>query len=39
MPHLALAPGFAIFLTVLSFTLISEALRDAIDPKLKKARV
>ena len=39
VPHLAIAPGAAIFLTVLSFTLINEALRDAIDPKLKKARV
>ncbi len=39
VPHLAIAPGAAIFLTVLSFTLIGEALRDAIDPKLKKARV
>lgn len=39
VPHLALSPGAAIFLTVLSFTLIGEALRDAIDPKLKKARV
>ena len=29
----------AIFLTVLSYNLIGEALRDAIDPKLKKARV
>lgn len=39
VPHLAIAPGAAIFLTVLSFTLVNEALRDAIDPKLKKARV
>ena len=36
---LAIFPGFAIFLTVLSYNLIGEALRDAIDPKLKKARV
>lgn len=36
---LALFPGFAIFLTVLGYNLIGEALRDAIDPKLKKARV
>jgi ABC-type dipeptide/oligopeptide/nickel transport system permease subunit len=36
---LAVFPGFAIFLTVLSYNLIGEALRDAIDPKLKKARV
>lgn len=36
---LATFPGLAIFLTVLSYNLIGEALRDAIDPKLKKARV
>ncbi len=36
---LAIFPGVAIFLTVLSYNLIGEALRDAIDPKLKKARV
>jgi peptide/nickel transport system permease protein len=36
---LAVFPGVAIFLTVLSYNLIGEALRDAIDPKLKKARV
>lgn len=36
---LAVFPGLAIFLTVLSYNLIGEALRDAIDPKLKKARV
>lgn len=31
---LALFPGFAIFLTVLSYNLVGEALRDALDPKL-----
>lgn len=36
---LAIFPGLAIFLTVLSYNLIGEAFRDAIDPKLKKARV
>lgn len=36
---LAVFPGVAIFLTVLSYNLVGEALRDAIDPKLKKARV
>lgn len=35
---LATFPGFAIFLTVLGYNLIGEAFRDAIDPKLKKAR-
>jgi peptide/nickel transport system permease protein len=36
---LAVVPGAAIFLTVLSYNMLGEALRDAIDPKLKKARV
>lgn len=36
---LAVFPGVAIFLTVLSYNLLGEALRDAIDPRLKKARV
>ena len=36
---LAIFPGGVIFLTVLAYNLIGEALRDAIDPKLKKARV
>ena len=36
---LAIFPGLAIFLTVLAYNLVGEALRDAIDPKLKKARV
>jgi ABC-type dipeptide/oligopeptide/nickel transport system permease subunit len=36
---LAVFPGGAIFITVLSYNLLGEALRDAIDPKLKKARV
>lgn len=37
IPWLAIFPGLAIFLTVLSLVLVGEALRDAIDPKLKKA--
>jgi len=36
---LAIFPGAAIFLTTLAYNLVGEALRDAIDPKLKKARV
>jgi peptide/nickel transport system permease protein len=36
---LAIFPGVAIFLTVLSYNMLGESLRDAIDPKLKKARV
>lgn len=34
---MALFPGGAIFLTVFAYNLIGEALRDAIDPYLKKA--
>ena len=33
---LALSPGLAIFLTVFAYNLIGEAMRDALDPKLKK---
>ena len=36
---IVVAPGAAIFLTILSYNMVGEALRDAIDPKLKKARV
>ncbi|HZV12907.1 MAG TPA: ABC transporter permease subunit, partial [Candidatus Kapabacteria bacterium] len=32
---LAIFPGFAIFLTVLSYNLIGEGLRDALDPRLR----
>ena len=34
---LAVFPGLAIFLSVLSYNMLGEALRDAIDPKLRKA--
>ena len=34
---LAIFPGVSIFLTVMSYNLIGESLRDAIDPHLKKA--
>ncbi len=34
---IAVFPGAAIFLTVFAYTLIGEALRDAIDPHLKKS--
>lgn len=36
---LAIFPGAAIFLSALSYNMLGEAMRDAIDPKLKKARV
>ena len=34
-PHLILFPGIAISLTVLSFNLFGDGLRDALDPRLK----
>jgi len=34
-PHLALAPGIAIVISVLGFNLIGDALREALDPKLR----
>ena len=33
-PHLVFFPGFAIMLTVLSFNLIGDGLRDVLDPRL-----
>jgi len=33
-PHLVFLPGFAIVLTVLSFNLLGDGLRDALDPRL-----
>ena len=35
-PHLIVAPGIAIALTILGFNLIGDGLRDALDPKLRK---
>jgi peptide/nickel transport system permease protein len=32
---MAIWPGLAIFLTVLSFNLVGDGLRDALDPKEK----
>ena len=34
-PHLVFYPGLAIMVTVLSFNLLGDGLRDAIDPRLK----
>lgn len=34
-PHMVMFPGVFIMLTVLSFNLIGDALRDALDPKLR----
>ena len=37
-PHVAIVPGLAIVLTVLGLNLMGDALRDALDPRLR-ARV
>jgi peptide/nickel transport system permease protein len=34
-PHIAIAPGIAIALTVLAFNLMGDGLRDALDPRQK----
>lgn len=34
-PHVATFPGLAIMITVLSFNFVGDALRDALDPRLK----
>jgi oligopeptide transport system permease protein len=35
-PHLIIAPGLALFLTMLAFNLLGDGLRDAFDPKMRK---
>ena len=35
-PHLALAPGIAIIVTVLAINVMGDGLRDYLDPKLRK---
>lgn len=35
-PHIAIAPGIMIFLTVLAFNLIGDGLRDALDPRQRE---
>jgi peptide/nickel transport system permease protein len=35
-PHIILAPGIAITLTVLAFNLLGDGLRDALDPRLTR---
>jgi peptide/nickel transport system permease protein len=37
-PHLALFPGLLIFLTVYSFNMLGDALRDKLDPRLRGSR-
>jgi ABC-type dipeptide/oligopeptide/nickel transport system permease subunit len=34
-PHVTTAPGLAILITVLSFNLLGDGLRDALDPRLR----
>lgn len=36
-PHLVFFPGFFIMLTVLSFNLLGDGLRDALDPRLNRS--
>ncbi len=36
-PHLAIFPGMAIFMTVFSFNMLGDALRDKLDPRLRGA--
>jgi ABC-type dipeptide/oligopeptide/nickel transport system permease subunit len=38
-PHLVFFPGIAIMITVLSFNLIGDGLRDALDPRLSRMHV
>jgi ABC-type dipeptide/oligopeptide/nickel transport system permease subunit len=35
-PHLVLAPGIAILLAVVSFNLVADGVRDALDPKARR---
>ena len=35
-PHLALAPGITIIVTVLGINVMGDGLRDYLDPKLRK---
>ena len=34
-PHMVIIPGLFIMLTVLSFNLVGDKIRDALDPKLR----
>ena len=37
-PAMAIAPGLAIFVLVLSFNFVGDTLRDALDPRLRGSR-
>jgi len=34
--HVVMAPGMAIFVTILSLNLLGDGLRDTLDPRLKQ---
>ena len=36
-PHVSLFPGLAIFLTVMGFNCLGDGLRDALDPRIRRA--
>ena len=36
---MTLYPGLAILVTVLSYNLVGEGIRDALDPRLRQSRV
>jgi ABC-type dipeptide/oligopeptide/nickel transport system permease subunit len=36
-PHVMVIPGFALMLVVFGFNVLGDALRDALDPRLRKA--
>jgi len=36
-PHVSLFPGLAIFLTVMGFNCLGDGLRDALDPRMRRA--
>jgi ABC-type dipeptide/oligopeptide/nickel transport system permease subunit len=36
-PHVSLFPGLAIFLTVMGFNCLGDGLRDALDPRVRRA--
>jgi len=38
-PHASTLPGIAIFLLVIGFNLVGDALRDALDPRTRLVRV
>jgi ABC-type dipeptide/oligopeptide/nickel transport system permease subunit len=37
-PHIAIFPGLVIFITVYSFNMFGDALRDVLDPRLRGSR-